>query len=285
MSPMSKRPRMATAIRLTLAAYRKDNASRFGAALAFYIVFSIAPILLIAIAVAGSLFGRQLAEREILSRIGASFGSAAGAAITAMIKDPAARRTGWLATTLGLMTLYFGVTGVYRQIDDALQTIWREKPDEFVVGTIAGLRKRLASILLVIAVGSVVLLSVLADAAIAVTGKYAAARLVGGELLWQSAQLLVSTLVLTALFAAVFRYLLKARVTWRDVGLGAAVTAILFVIGKFALGIYLGKAAVGSAFGAAGSIVVVLLWSYWSAQILFFGLEFTHVYAQERRPA
>jgi membrane protein len=127
-----------------------------------------------------------------------------------------------------------------------------------------------------------VLLSIIADAAIAVTGRYAAERLVGGELLWHATQLLVSTLVLTALFAAVFRYLPQARVAWRDVRLGAAVTAVLFVIGKFALGIYLGKAAVGSAFGAAGSIVVVLLWSYWSAEILFFGLEFTHVYAQER---
>lgn len=280
---MSKRPRLATAIRLTLAAFRRHNASRFGAALAFYIVFSIAPTLLIAIAIAGSLFGRQQAEREILDRIGGSFGSAAAMAIAAMIKDAAPRRAGWLATMLGFMTLYFGLTGVYRQIDNALQTIWREKPDEDV-GTIRTLQKKLASMLLVIVVGGVVLLSVIADAAIAVTGRYAAARLVGGELLWHATQLLVSTLVLTGLFAAVFRYLPQARVTWRDVRLGAAVTAVLFVIGKFALGIYLGKAAVGSAFGAAGSIIVVLLWSYWSAQIFFFGLEFTHVYAQEREP-
>jgi len=268
---MSNRPRLRTAIRLTVAAFRRDNASRFGAALAFYIVFSIAPTLLIAIAIAGSLFGRQVAEREILDRISGSFGSAPAAAIAAMIRDAATRRTGWLATLLGFMTLYFGLTGVYRQIDDALHTIWGKKPER---------HGRLASMLLVLGAGVVVLVSVVADAAIAVTGRYAAARLVGGELLWHAAQLVVSTLVLTALFAAVFRYL--ARVTWRDVGLGAAVTAILFVIGKFALGIYLGKAAVGSAFGAAGSIVVVLLWSYWSAQIFFFGLEFTHVYATER---
>jgi membrane protein len=281
---MSKRPRLATAIRLTLAAFRKHNASRFGAALAFYIVFSIAPTLLIAIAVAGSLFGRQQAEREILDRIGGSFGSAAGIAIAAMIRDAAPRKVGWLATTLSFMTLVFGLTGVYRQIDDALQTIWRVKAEKGV-GTIRALKKRLTSMLLVIVVGGVVLLSVIADAAIAVTGRYAAERLVGGEWLWQFTQLLVSTLVLTALFAAVFRYLVEARVTWRDVRLGAAVTAVLFVIGKFALGIYLGKAAVGSAFGAAGSIVVVLLWSYWSAQIFFFGLEFTHVYAKERGPA
>ena len=276
---MSKRPRLGSAIRLTVAAFRRDNASRFGAALAFYIVFSIAPTLLIAIAIAGSLFGRQEAERDILARISGSVGSAAGGAIAAMIKDAATRRVGWLASVLGLMTLYFGLSGVYRQVDDALHTIWGQKPQQSI-GMVRAIRRRLASTLPVIAVGAVVLLSVAADAAIAVTGRSAAARLVGGELLWQAAQLLVSTLVLTALFAAVFRHL--AGVTWRDVRLGAAVTAVLFVIGKFALGIYLGKAAVGSAFGAAGSIVVVLLWSYWSAEIFFFGLEFTHVYAQAR---
>jgi membrane protein len=278
---MPERPRLVTTIRLTLAAFRSHNASRFGAALAFYIVFTIAPMLLIAIAVAGSLFGRPWAERAILERIGGSFGSAAGIAIAAMIKDAAPRRAGWLATTLGITTLLFGLGGVYRQVEDALRTIWRQKP-EADFGWMHALRRRLASMLLVGAVGAVVLFSVLADAAIAVTGKIAAERLVGGELPWHAAQLFVSTLVLTALFAGVFRYLAQVEVTWHDVGLSAAVTAVLFVIGKFMLGLYLGKAAVGSAFGAAGSIVVVLLWAYWSAQIFFFGLEFTHVYAGER---
>ena len=279
---MSKRPRLAAAIRLTFAAFRKHEASRFGAALAFYIVFSIAPVLLIAIAIAGHVFGRQHAEEEILSRIGVSIGSAGGIAIAEMIRDAAPLRAGWLATTLGLLSFYFGLSGVYRQIADALRTIWRDEERGVEAGP--GLRKRVASILLVIAVGGVVLLSAIADAVIATTGRYAAMRLAGGEVLWQAAQLLLSTLVLTVLFAAVFRHLPQAHVTWRDVRLGAAVTAILFVLGKFALGIYLGKAAVGSAFGAAGSIVVVLLWSYWSAQIFFLGLEFTHVYAQERDP-
>jgi membrane protein len=279
---MAKRPRLATAIRLTFAAFRKHEASRFGAALAFYIVFSIAPVLLIAIAIAGNVFGRQHAEEEILGRIGVSIGSAVGMAVAEMIRDAAPLRAGWLATTLGLMSLYFGLSGVYRQIADALRTIWRDEARG--ADARPGLRKRISSMILVISVGGVVLLSAIADAAIAVTGRYAATRLAGGEVVWQAAQLLLSTLVLTALFAAVFQYLPQARVTWRDVRLGAAVTAILFVIGKFALGIYLGKAAVGSAFGAAGSIVVVLLWSYWSAQIFFLGLEFTHVYAQEREP-
>ena len=214
-------------------------------------------------------------------QIGGSFGSAAGTAIAAMIKDAASARVGWLATVLGLMTLYFGVMGVYRQIDDALRTIWGER-QEGLRGWVASIQKRLTSALLVGAVLVVVLLSIGADAAIAVTGRYAAARLVGGELLWHVAQSLGSTLVLTALFGAVFRYLAQGRLSWRDVVPGAVLTAVLFVLGKLALGIYLGKAAVGSAFGAAGSIVVVLLWSYWSAQIFFFGLELTHVYADDR---
>jgi len=275
---MAKRPRLLTTLRRTLAAFRDHNASRFGAALAFYIVFTIAPMLLIAIAVAGRLFGRVWAEQAILDRIGGSFGSAAGIAIAAMLKSAAPRRAGWLATTIGIATLLFALGGVYRQVDDALRTIWRKEPDRDR-GIAHMVRKRLASLLLVGATGAVVLLSVLADAAIAVTGKFAAERLAGGEVAWHVAQLLVSTLVLTALFAVLFRYLAQVEVAAHDVVLSAAVTAVLFVIGKFALGIYLGKAAVGSAFGAAGSVVVVLLWSYWSAQIFFFGLELTHVYA------
>lgn len=260
------------AVRLTLAAFNKHNASRFGAALAFYIVFSLAPTLVIAIAMAGLAIGKQQAEREVLERIAGSFGTAAGSAIAAMIKD-VPRNAGWLATGLGLMTLYFGLSGVYRQIDDALRTIWHEDHEEATAS-------KIASMLLVVVLGVVVFISVLTDTAIATIGKYAGDRLIGGELLWHSAELLLSTVVLTALFAAVFRYLPHAKLKWRDVRVGAAVTAVLFVIGKFGLGIYLGKAAVGSAFGAAGSIVVVLLWAYWSAQILFFGLELTHVYAK-----
>lgn len=268
----SQRPRLTVAVRLALKAFRTHNASRFGAALAFYMVFSIVPALLIAIAVAGMLLGRAEAQREILDRISVSVGSAAGNAIETMVRE-APRRTGWLTTILGLMSLYFGLTGVYRQIDDALRTIWRPASPS---------PTRLSSMLLVAAVGGVMLLSVLFDGAIAFMGRYAADRLIGGEMLWQAFQLILSTVVLTVLFGAAFRYLPQARVRWSDVRVGAAVTAILFVSGKFALGIYLRTAAVGSAFGAAGSIVVVLLWSYWSAQIFFFGLEFTHVYAQER---
>ena len=276
---MPEQPRPVTAIRLTYAAFKKHNASRFGAALAFYIIFSVAPILLITIAAAGSLFGREQAERAILDRIGGSFGSAPAAAVAAMIKDAAAQRAGWVATTLGVTTLLFGLSGVYRQIDDALRTIWRIEGSASS-GTVRAAGKKLLSILFVFSAGAVVLVLVAADAAIAATGTFAAERLRGGETLWHAAQLVVSTIVLTALFAMVFRSLVGDHAPWREIRRGAAVTAVLFVLGKLALGLYLGKAAVGSAFGAAGSIIVVLLWSYWSAQIFFFGLEFTHVYAQ-----
>ncbi|HET7706849.1 MAG TPA: YihY/virulence factor BrkB family protein [Thermoanaerobaculia bacterium] len=279
---MSDRPRLGVAIRKTYAEFERHNASRFGAALAFYIVFSVAPILLFTIAIAGSILGREQAEREIIERVGSSIGTAPALAIAAMVSDAAARPVGWLATIFGVMTLYFGLSGVYRQIDDALRTIWREKKSGDA-STVAVIEKRVRSVLLVLGVVVVICLSVIADAVIAATGRYAGTRLLGAEWLWHTLSLLVSTLVLTVIFAAVFRYLPRARVTWRDVVLGAAVTAFLFVIGKFALGFYLGKAAVGSAFGAAGSIVVVLLWSYWSAQIFFFGLEFTHVYARGTR--
>jgi membrane protein len=267
--------------RRTLAAFRRDNASRFGAALAFYIVFSLAPTLLLAISAAGVVFGREAAEREILTRIDSVFGSEATAAITEMVKNTASARAGWLASSLGLITLLFGVAGVYRQIDDALRTIWGTRPPRSR-GTIDVIKGKIVSMSLVVAIGTWLLALAMADAAIALTGKYAATRLVGGELLWQTVQLTVSTAVLTLLFAALFRYLPRTPVLWRDVRVAAVSTALLFVLGKFGVGLYLGKAAIGSRYGAAGSIVVVLVWAYWSAQIFFFGLELTHEDAVRR---
>ena len=169
--------------------------------------------------------------------------------------------------------------GIYEQIEDALSTIWKVERAR-IYGAWAKLVARVRTIALVLAVACLLFVIVSADAAIAITGKYAANHLLGGELLWQVLQLIVSVVVLTILFATIFRYIPITRVPWHDVLPGAAFTATFFVIGKFALGLYLRKAAVGSSYGAAGSFVVVLLWAYWSAQIFFFGLEFTHVYAE-----
>ena len=258
-------------------AFRRDNASRFGAALAFYIALSLAPIAVIAIAVAAMIFGRHAAEGVIFPQIAGTLGPATQAAIEQLVKN-APPRVGALATALGLVTLISGVVGIYAQIEDALNTIWKVERPPLARGR-TRVFARIRAIALVLGTGCLLLIIVAADGAIAITGKYAGHHLVGGELLWQAVQLIVSAIALTILFAIMFRFLPDVRVPWRDLLPGAAFTASLFVIGKFALGLYLGKAAVGSSYGAAGSLVVVLLWAYWSAQIFFFGLEFTHVYA------
>lgn len=263
------------------AAFRRDHASRFGAALAFYIVLSIAPVAVIAIGVAARIFGRHAAEGVIFRQIVNTLGPVTASAVEEMVKNAAAPRAGFIATALSLATVAFGLIGIYTQIEDALTTIWREARTEVVPATMPA---RLRTFALVVAVVCLLLIIVCADAAIAITGKYAGHHLIGGEPLWQAVQLTVSVTVLAIVFASVFRQIPVTKVPWRDALPGAALTAAFFVIGKFALGLYLGKAAVGSSYGAAGSLVVVLLWAYWSAQIFFFGLELTHVYAA-RDPA
>ena len=265
--------------RRTYRSFARHNPSRFGAALAFYLVFTIGPTLLIVISAAARIYGREVAQRRILHLV-ASLGDSPATAIGDLVKAAATPNAGWLATAIGFSGLFFGVSGIYRQIRDALRTIWhveRATPE----GILAIIIHRTTSIATVLGVCSLLFVSVLADAAISLTGKFAASRLIGGEVLWHSVQLSVSTIVLAFLFAALFRYLPKTRVRWRDVAPAALVTAVLFVFGKFLLGLYLGKAAVGSRYGPAGSVVVVMVWAYWSAQIFFFGLELTHVYSDE----
>ena len=262
-------------------AFRRDHASRFGAALAFFIVLSIAPVAVIAIAIAGLMFGRHAAEGVIFHQIAGTLGPATESAVEEMVKSAALPRVGFIATALGVVTLLFGLLGIYEQVDDALNTIWKVDPERRS-GVRGKFVSRVRAIALVLGVACLLFIIVSADAAIAITGKYAENHLLGGELLWQAAQLVVSAMVLTVLFAIMFRRIPTRKVTWRGVFPGAAFTALLFIIGKFALGLYLGKAAVGSSYGAAGSLVVVLLWAYWSAQIFFFGLEFTHVFTARR---
>jgi membrane protein len=266
-------------LKQTYQEFSADKATRLGAALAYYTIFSIAPLLLIAIAVAGMVFGQEAAQHEITGQLKGLLGASAAKAIEEMITNAAKPKAGTIATIIGIVTLVFGASGVFTQLKDALNTIWNV-PEKQSSGIMGMLKDKFLSISMVFGVAFLLLVSLVIDSVIAALGKYAGSILPGGEALWQGLQLAVSFGVVLVLFGLLFRYLPDTKVEWRDVRLGALVTALLFIIGKFALSLYLGKAAVGSSYGAAGSLIVLLVWIYWSAQILFFGAEFTQVYAK-----
>jgi membrane protein len=263
----------------TFTEFGEDKAPRLGAALAYYTIFSLAPLLMIAIAIAGFVLGREAVQGDVAKQLTGVFGKETADALNEMIKHAAKPKSGIIATIIGVITLLLGAAGVFGQLKDALNTIWdvEEKKGGGVMGMI---KARFLSMAMVCGSGFLLLVSLLIDTAISAASK----RLTNGStaVIFQILQLLVSFGVITVVFAMIFRYLpdLPARVPWRDVWFGAAFTAFLFVVGKFGLGLYIAKAAPGSSFGAAGALVVLLIWIYWSAQILFFGAEFTQVYAR-----
>jgi membrane protein len=259
--------------------FSDDKAQRLAAALAYYTIFSIAPMLLIAIAIAGLVFGKSQAQAQIIGELRGLFGDAGGKAIEDMLANAAKPKTGTIAIVIGFVTLLFGAAGVFGQLKEALNTIWNV--EERKTGGIAQLiKQRFLSFAMVLGVGFLLLVSLVLDAAVSSMGKFAQNHLPGGEALWQVLQLGVSFVVVALLFAMIFRFLPDVRVEWRDVWFGAIFTAFLFVVGKFGLGLWLGKKSTASPYGAAGSLVVLLLWIFWSANILFFGAEFTQVYTR-----
>jgi len=260
--------------------FGEDKAQRLGAALAYYTIFSLALLLLVAIAIAGMVFGREAAQGQIFGQLHGVLGPQAAQAVQEMVKGAAKPKSGTIATVVGIVTLLFGAAGVFGQLKDAMNTIWNVEPKK-TGGIMTMIKDRFLSFAMVFGVGFLLLVSLVLDAAVAAAGKFVGDRLPGGEALWQGVQLVVSLAVITLLFALIFRYLPDIHPTWHDVWFGAIFTGVLFVLGKFALGLYLGKSAVGSSYGAAGSLVVLLLWVYYSAQILFFGAEFTQVYARK----
>ena len=227
--------------------FSEDKAQRLAAALAYYTLFSIAPLLLVCIAIAGLVFGNSQAQAQIIGQIHQVMGDAGGKAIQEMLVNAAKPKTGTIAIVIGAITLLLGAAGVFGQLKDALNTIWNV-PEKKGGGIVAMLKERFLSFAMVLGVGFLLLVSLVIDAALSAIS----------SALWQPVQLIVSFAVVTLLFAMIFRFLPDTHPRWRDVWLGAAFTAFLFVLGKFALGLYLGKSAVGSAYGAAGSLVVLL---------------------------
>lgn len=255
-----------------------DKVPRLGAALAYYTIFSIAPLLLIVVAVAGIWFGRSAAQEQILAQVSGLVGDNGAQMLGSMLQAADKPHSGMLATVIGIATLLFGATGVFVQLQDALNTIWgvTPKPGRGVMGFI---RHRLLSLAMVFGIGFLLLVSLVISAGLSAAGKWMADSLPGGDGLWHALNFLISFALIALLFTLMFKYLPDVKIAWRDVWLGGVVTALLFTLGKFALGMYLGRSSVSGAYGAAGSLIVVLLWIYYSTQILFLGAEFTQVYA------
>jgi membrane protein len=252
--------------------------SRMGAALAFYTLFAIAPLFVIVLAMAGFWFGEEAARREFFSQVSGLVGSEGGEAIQALVSAAHKPKNGAWATLIALATLFVGATGVFVQLQDALNQIWG-------VRRTAGrglrnfIKDRLLSFVLIVGIGFLLLVSLVLSAGLSALGKFMVGLLPAQANLWQGLNFVVSFGVITLLFAMIFKVLPDVKLAWRDVWLGAMITALLFNLGKFLLGLYLGRSSVTSAYGAASSLVIVLLWVYYSAQILFFGAKFTQIYS------
>ena len=262
----------------TFTNWNKDHAPRLGAALAYYTVFSLGPILIIVIAIAGLVFGERAAQGQLVGQIQGLVGEQGAAFIQTAIESASQPRSSLIATLIGIVTLLLGALGVFAQLQDALNAIWgvTPKPNRGWRGLVGD---RLLSFSMIIVVGFLLMVSLVISAALAAFFKYVGGFVPMTAMVAEGVNFFVSFAVITLLFALIFKYLPDAQIAWSNVWIGAAITALLFAIGKFVLGFYLGNSAIGSAYGAAGSILVVLVWIYYSAQILFFGAEFTKAYA------
>ena len=259
--------------------WNRDDCLTLGAALAYYTVFSLAPILVIAIAVAGALFGQEAAQGEIVGQIRALVGEEGATAIQSLIESAGRQDAGGLATVIGLAVLLFGSTSAFSQLQAALNKIW-EVEAEAHTGIWDMVRARFLSFAAVLGTGFLLSVSLVLSAAGAAFGRYGWGWVPAIGPMLDLADFLGSMLVHTLLFAMIFKILPDADIRWRDVWVGAACTAVLFYVGKLAIGIYLGRSEVGAAYGAAGWIILTLAWVYYSAQILLFGAEFTRAFAE-----
>lgn len=268
-------------IRKSVAAWVDDYAPSMGAALAYYTLFSIAPLLMIAIAVAGLAFGQEAARGEIVAQIQGLIGRDGAIAVQALLKSASEPAKDIVTTLISLVTLVIGATTVFGELQSDLDRIWRVPAPANRSGIWSLLRTRLLSFGLVLGLGFLLLVSLLVSAAIAAFGKWSYGFFEGREAYLHTVNFGISFAITTLLFALIYKLMPRASIAWRDVWVGAGVTSLLFEIGKFLIGLYLGTTSVASGFGAAGSLVVLLVWVYFSAQVFLLGAEFTWVYSHE----
>jgi membrane protein len=273
--------------RAAVSAWSSDYAPSMGAALSYYAVFSIAPLLLIVISIAGLVYGEDAARGAIFYQVRGMMGDAAAVALQGLLASVHKPGQSIVAATVGVLLLIVGATSVFGELQSALDRIWRT-PDQAKKGGLWQLvRTRLVSFGMIVGIGILLIASLFASAALAFLENWWG-TLFGAQALVASAlNILLSYLIVTVMFAMIYKIMPRVRIAWRDVWTGAAITGILFTIGKYLIGLYIGRSGVSSTFGAAGSLVVILLWVYYSAQIFLLGAEFTWVYAHRfgsRRP-
>jgi membrane protein len=270
-----------TLIQVAFWGWWNDRAMSMGAAVAFYAVFSLAPMLLTVIAVAGLVFGREAAQGAIVAEIGGLIGVNEAAAVEGMVASAGEVKAGIIGTIVGAVTFLLVATGAFVELQDDLNIIWKAKPSE-QSGVVLFLRTRLLSFALVIAIGFLLLISLVIDAGLSAIGGYLSAFFSGLAFLAGAVNFAVSLAVSTLLFALIFKVLPDVLLDWHDVWFGAVTTALLFALGKFLIGFYLGRSGVATTYGAAASVITLLLWIFYSSQILLFGAELTKAYAERR---
>ena len=262
------------------AAWIDDYAPSMGAALSYYTVFSLAPLLLIVVSIAGLVFGQEAARGEIFGQVSQLMGADAAKAIEGLLVSVNKPAEGIAATTLGIVLLGIGATTVFGELQDSLDRIWRAPARERSAGWWKLLRARLLSFGMILGIAFLLMVSLVLGAAISALGHWWDGFFGGWEVLAQVVNIVVGFFMTAGVFAMIYKLMPRVHVRWHDVWLGAAVTAGLFTIGKFLIGLYIGKSGVASGFGAAGSLAVIFIWVYYSAQIFFVGAEFTWVYAR-----
>ncbi len=271
----------------TYSGFSEDDCMTQGAALAYYTVFSLAPLLLVVIAIAGIVLGREAVQKDIQNQITMLLGGDAAGQIGIMLQKAQRHSGGWLGAAIGLFTLLLGATGTFGSLQDALNKVWHVKPDPKASGVRAFLSKRLLSFGIILGLAFLLLVSLALSAVLSAVGsavaRYLPQGLSSGFL--HALGFALSFIVITLVLAAIFKVLPDAKIQWRHVWVGAILTSILFTIGKELIGLYLGKTAVASAYGAAGSFVIIVVWLYYSSLILLFGAEFTKVWTMRRHGA
>jgi len=261
--------------------WNQDDASRLAAALAYYTVFSLAPLLVLVIAIASLIFDQATVREQIMAQMESLLGSSGTDVLSTVLENAnrPGQSSGWVASIISLVLLLVGATGVLAQLQTSLNIVWNVKtrPDMGVMGFV---RKRLLSLGMILVIGFLLLVSLVISSVVTGFSGYLQGLMPGLDALTQLINFVVSFGMITLLFALIYRFLPDVRIAWGDVWFGSAITALLFSLGKFLIGLYLGNSSIGSAYGAAGSVIVLLVWVFYSAQILFFGAEMTQVYAR-----